>query len=268
MMRKIIRYGWLIVFSVTCLASCGSDDNDDNNSVTRPVITVNGKYLTRINSSELEYNAQGQLVKVKSKDATSSSADFGYSYEAKRIIMTPYDMIYYLDGGRISECRYTMLTSLDENALPVDVKETYEYDRNGYMVKETRPGYDFTEDAEPVITIIYEWQDGNIQRITRTESPGDYAEETTFSYTSYANNIPDVSQGLIGNYLGWQGYFGKRCKNLPASETATTYSNGHLVESITYDYDYAFEDGVVTRVTAKWNYKGTPSIKVSELVWY
>lgn len=258
---------WLLAITIFGLVACSSSDNDENNGSTLPAITVNGKYLIKINSSELEYNAQGQLVKVKSKDATNSSVDFGYSYEAKRIIITPYDMIYYLKGGRIEECRYTVFVS-DESDYQINAKNTYEYDGNGYLVKETRPGYDFTEDEEPVITTIYEWADENIRKITRTETPDESVTEIAISYTSYANNIPDMSQTYIGDFLRWQGYFGKRCKNLPASETVTTYSNGHLVESITYDYDYAFEDGVVTRVTAKWNYKGTPSIKVSELVWY
>lgn len=261
----------IVLFSTV---SCGSDDGDVNNYSTHPAITVNGKYLIRISSVELEYNSHGQLARVKYKNASGSSAEIGYSYEAKRIIMTPYDMIYYLSEGRITECRYTVLTDMDPNAVTIDAKKTYEYDKNGYLIKETRPGYDFTEEEAPETIITYEWRDGNIHKITRTESFDDYVEETTFIYTQYANTIPDVSQGFIGNfdnYLGWQGYFGKRCKNLPASETITKHSYGiptDHIETITYNYEYTIEDGVVTKVTAKWNYGGYPSTQVHELEWY
>ena len=259
----------LVFVALSLLAiSCSSED-DDNDAAG--ATTVNGKYLVRINSSNLVYNAQGQLVSVKSKNAISSSADFGYSYEEKRIIITPYDMIYYLNEGRITECRYTVLTDMDKNALTIDAKNTYEYDRNGYLIKETRHGYDYTEDDNPETNITYEWRDGNIHKITSIGSFDDYVEETTFSYTSFANTIPDVSQGFIGNYLGWQGYFGKRCKNLPASETVTKRSYGiptDVIETITYYYDYTFEDGLVTKITAKWSYDGYPSTQVHELEWY
>lgn len=204
---------------------------------------------------------------MKSKNANGGFRETNYSYEAKRIQTSNPDATYYLKDGRISECRYAMLTSLDENALSVDVSETYEYNSNGYLVKETKPGYDYTEDRTPVVTMTYEWEDGNIYKITSADE--DDVTETTMSYTSYPNNIPNFSQEFSGNsfgYLGWQGYFGKRCKNLP-SKAVTTRKNGYPERSTSY-YDYTIEDGVVKKITVKWEESGYQSTYIYELEWY
>ena len=186
-----------------------------------------------------------------------------YINEAKRIIWgSPYDIIYYLKDGRITECRFNVFVD-DVSKLEVEERITYEYDKNGYLIKQIGPKYDYTEeDTKPEIT-VYEWRDGNIQKIIRTND--EWVEETTFSYTSFANTIPELSHGFIDNYLGWQGYFGKRCKNLPASE-AISYPNDfdNLYNPITYNYEYTIEDGLVTKVTVKWD----SSTLVHELEWY
>ena len=261
--QRVIIIGIILsLFMQILFVSC-SNDNEEYNSEIHPNITVNGKYLVRINSSDLIYNAQGELVKVKFNNTNGGTQDYNYSYEAKRIILGfPYDVIYYLNGGRITECRYTVfLSDLDDET--VDEKVTYEYDKNGYLIKQIGPKYDYTEeDSKPEIT-VYEWRDGNIQKITRTDD--DWVEETTFSYTSFANTIPEFHGLSMGNYLGWQGYFGKRCKNLPASETIS-YPNDfdNLYNPITYNYEYTIEDGLVTKVTVKRN----SSTIVHELEWY
>ena len=139
--KKSGRLGVIIIGNILSLlmhilvVSC-SNDNEESNSATKSNITVNGKYLVRINSSDLAYNAQGQLVKVKFNNTNGGASDFDYSYEAKRIILgSPYDMIYYLKDGRITECRYTVLVDDGECTLTFDDKTTYEYDKNGNCIK-------------------------------------------------------------------------------------------------------------------------------------
>ena len=250
--------------------SC-SDDNDIDNGVDGFVPIVNGKSLVKImegnNTTEFEYNTNYQVLKVKQKYEHGTTSEISFSYEPKRIIMNPYDKIYYLNKERITECKYTALPS-NESTLAIDFKESYEYDNNGYLIKKTIPLDNISEEGYNTQSIVYKWHDGNIYKINHSDTNGDYVDEITISYTSYANTIPDVSQGLVGwtdSYLGWQGYFGKRCKNLPASETVTTFYNN---ETTTYHYEYTIEDGVVTKVSARWNYKGYPSTRVFVLEWY
>ena len=263
MKQRKIWSVFVLAVLLLAIVSCSKDDEKGNDIVLRPSITVNGKYLIRINSSELEYNAQGLLAKVKTKNTNGTFRETDYVYEAKRIVMSAPDVTYYLEGGRISESRYTVLTSLDEDGLTVDAKDTYEYDRNGNLIKETKP-YDFAEEVD-METTVYEWRNGNIQKITRSHY--DFFEEITISYTAYPNTIPDVTQGFIGNYLGWQGYYGNRCKNLPESETR--YSQNYYPDkTITYHYDYTFEDGVVTKIMVSWVSNGQPSTIIHELEWY
>lgn len=258
----------MMVLSLVIACNSSSDDNENNDGFVGSAPTVNGKYLVRINSSELQYNVQGQLLKVKNKNMTGNMAEISYSYEAKRIIQHPLDMIYYLKNGRVTECRYKVFTSIDENALEVDIKETYEYDSNGYLVKKTRPGYDFTEDVgENIQTTVYEWRDGNVYKITVTEDES--VEETIISYTSYDNSIPNAAIGHydgFDGYLGWQGYFGKRCKNLP-SKSITTQRNSIPERTVT-NYDYTIENGIVTKVTTKWDHDSYTTTNVFELEWY
>ena len=246
--------------------SCGNDDNSNNSDdISTP--TVKAKNLVRINSSELIYNDQGQLVKIKSGNDNSDPYETTITYSTNGIIMSNPYAIYHLGDVRISESISSVITSMDDGSPIIDDRATFEYDKNGYLIKEVKP-HDFAEKGvDNMETTVYEWSDGNIQKITRSYYK--YKEETTFSYTAYPNTIPDISQGFIfiGSFLGWQGYLGNRCKNLPESETVTSSSNGPK-ETITYHYSYKFEDGMVTKVIVNWTLDGNPSTMVHELEWY
>ena len=261
---KIGAATFLSVALLTLATSCGDDEEvKTNDGGSRTELSVNGKYLVRVNSFKLEYNAQGLLGKIK-WDVNGGYAEMGISYEPKRIITSNPDVIYYLEGGRITEASYSVQTSMENDAPIIDAKDTYEYDNDGYLIKAIKP-YDFAEEGPYMETTVYEWRNGNINRITRSHY--DFQEEVTISYTAYPNTIPDLTQGFIGNYLAWEGYFGNRCKNLPESET--WHSENYFPDkTITYHYDYTFEDGVVTKVTVSWTSGGKPSSMVHELKWY
>ena len=262
----------MVAMVVFLFLSCGSDDDNTETSTGNINLTVNGKQLVRINLGMFQYNSNGQLIKIKALDDNSGSTEISYWYESNRIVVSPWDKIYKLSNGRIVECEYTIYVALESDFV-VDVKETYEYDKNGYLIKVIRPGYDFTEGEKNTATYNLTWQNGNLIKVSSSVYGDDIWEEHVINYTSYPNTIPFVYSNIncFAFYLSWQGYYGQKCKNLPASDTVTRYNNGSptsIIERTTYTYDYTFEDGLVTKVVKKWTNNGVPSSKVYEFEWY
>lgn len=167
-----------------------------------------------------------------------------------------------------NEEEFTNYTSDDVDALLVDVKETYDYDSNGHLIKVTRP-YDFSEDMT-IESYSFIWKDGNIVKVTCAYND-EVGEERIINYTSYTNNIPPYFTETMGVnvFLFWQGYYGKKCRNLPASETINLPFISQMFESsYTFHYDYAIKNGVIEKITKHWTYKEVPSTLAYELEWY
>lgn len=279
-MNKNLWYAVIVVSIGIFLTSCSSnnDDAESTGGGNGVAPTVNGKQLVRIKHGDsiidFVYDSDGRVNKVKQSD---SGYEPSYWYESRRIIQSPLDYIYNMNNGHIVECNYTILPSLEENAQSIDVKETYEYDSNGYLIEIKRPS-DYEVDGYSLATVTYSWENGNIFKITESTEETEYTaggvwNELEISYTSYANTIPFFFVGWgYDVYLSWQGFFGKRCKNLPASQTYTYISEqwGDKIktDTITYTYDYAFTDGLVTTVTSKSTYKGNTSTDVYDLEWW
>ena len=258
----IIIIGCLIANSF--LVSC---NDEDNYSSEGSAPQINGRYLTKINSEELEYNSQGQLVRIKVDNMLETT----FSYEPKRIIVKPYDMVYYLRDGLVTECRYNVILSDIDDALTIETKDVYEYNKQGYLIKEIRP-IDFTVDYVEYQTTVYEWTNGNISKIT--SSSDSFDSETIITYTSLENNIPNISNGTfvkntLNSYLSWQGYFGRRPKNLPDKEkTSYHYQFDDTTEEITYRYEYTVKDGVVANITSNWYDNGRQFTRNYVLEWW
>lgn len=261
------------VMAVTIFTSCGDDNEDVFTGGAAP--TVNGKRLVRINRDEIGYNADGQVVRYKLNYGRVFVRD--YSYEFNRIVVSSYNEIYYLTNGRITSLIYDKGESTEATA-------TYEYDNNGYLKKTTYPA-DVHPMREKEIHEIT-WKDGNIQKIISNYYIDDIKnamEETTYTYTPHANNIPSLFHeftfSLIDHILGWQGYFGKRCKNLPATKIWIEYgieNNSRVLHSkITDNYDYTIENGLVTKIKDVYVFETfdgpTPGTSTNEfeyeLVW-
>lgn len=131
---------------------------------------------------------------------------------------------------------------------------------------------DFSEDMGEG-SYTYTWKNGNIVKIVRTYND-EIEEERTFTYSSYPYNIPPYFTESMGMnvFLYWQGYFGRRCRNLPLSETVhfpNISPQSKIAEStFTFIYDYEINKGLVEKITKSWTYKGVPSTQVYELEWY
>lgn len=275
----------MVAMVVVLFSSCNNDDDNKENSLINGLdITVNGKQLVRINltmnqfysTTLLQYNSYGQLSKKEDKTDDHKAHEYFYSYGSRRITVSgARDEIFKLNGGRIVESDYTVeIWDIDKNGptkiTTVDAKDTYEYDNNGYLTKVTRPEYDYTDTEGNSAKYSLTWQDGNISKMSLFENGYDLIEEHVISYTSHPNTIPFIFTDFTSCdvFLGWQGYFGKRCKNLPAKEVVNynLADNGlNIPNTITFTYDYTIEDGLVTKVIKKWDSQSTT---VYELEWY
>ena len=264
------------------MIACSSDETGiepikpSKSKIAAP--TVNGKRLVKIKHGEtytsIEYNTQGQVSKVKRHSKDGTTREDTYWYEDRRVIWSPYERIYNIGNGLSIECNYTVLTSLEENAMTVECRDTYAYDSGGHLIKVTRP-YDFSE-GEPINEIYTNlWSDdGNISSVIETESSEVGALfEYEIKYSSIENNIPlfFTYYNTDNIYLEWQGCFGKRCKNLPQSVIITNRTMEPSWEgySITYNYDYTSGNGLITKISVvSTTNKGTSSKDVYELEWW
>lgn len=137
-----------------------------------------------------------------------------------------------------------------------EIQITYEYDNNEYLVRINKTEYDEAGEELYVESLFYEWRDGNIYKISRLNSnySFNYDDVTIINYTSYPNIIhchfTDWGRWSDAfGILGWLGYFGKKCKNLPSSATSTFDDHEYVYSRYTYNFDYTFENEVVTNVT-------------------
>lgn len=262
-----------------CMIACSSNETEielSKSKIAAP--TVNGKRLVKIKHGEtytsIEYNSQGQVSKVKHHSKDGTTREDTYWYEDRRVIWSPLECIYNLDNGLAVECNYTVLTSLEENAMTVECRNTYAYDSGGHLIKVTRPNLSDDEPINEIYTNNAWSDDGNIRSIIETESSEVGALfEYDIKYSSIENNIPlfFTYYNKDNIYLEWQGCFGKRCKNLPQSviHTNRTMEPSWEGYSITYNYDYKSENGLITKISVvSTTNKGNSSKDVYELEWW
>lgn len=271
----------VLIFSIVgfCMIACSSNETEielSKSKIAAP--TVNGKRLVKIKHGEtytsIEYNTQGQVSKVKHHSKDGTTREDTYWYEDRRVIWSPLERIYNLGNGLAVECNYTALISDENDTVAVECRDTYDYDSGGHLIKVTRP--DLLDDWS--INEIYTnnaWSDdGNIRSVIETKSSKVGALfEYEIKYSSIENNIPlfFTYYNTANIYLEWQGCFGKRCKNLPQSVIITnrTMEPSWVVHSITYNYDYTSENGLITKISVvSTTDKGTSSKEVYELEWW
>jgi hypothetical protein len=203
----LLSFVMVAVMSV-CFSACSSDSDDDG---TPSAPTVNGKRLVGWTSSEgdytgtatLVYNSKGQIITYTD---TFERINESYMYGETTITRSEPSKTYELSNGRI--IKYGSLN--------------FEYNSNGYLTK-----WDNT---------VLTWSNGNIVKIN----------DKVVSYTKNSQSllpilsIVDPYVAVEFDILYLQGYYGKRCSNLPAS---ITYNNGFIIT-----FDYTIENGVVTKM--------------------
>lgn len=278
-MMKMTKNVLILSIVGFCMIACSSNETEielSKSKIAAP--TVNGKRLVKIKHGEtytsIEYNSQGQVSKVKHHSKDGTTREDTYWYEDRRVIWSPLECIYNLGNGLAVECNYTALI-LGENAMTVECRNTYAYDSGGHLIKVTRPDLSYDEPINEIYTNNAWSNDGNIRSVIETESSevGALFEEYEIKYSSIENNIPlfFTYYNKDNIYLEWQGCFGKRCKNLPQSViwTDRTMEPSWVVHSITYNYDYRFENGLITKISVvSTTDKGTSSKEVYELEWW
>ena len=257
-MMKMTKNVLILSIVGFCMIACSSNETEielSKSKIAAP--TVNGKRLVKIKHGEtytsIEYNTQGQVSKVKHHSKDGTTREDTYWYEDRRVIWSPLERIYNLGNGLAVECNYTALIS-DENDMAVECRDTYAYDSGGHLIKVTRPDLSDDEPINEIYTNNAWSDDGNIRSVIETESSKVGALfEYEIKYSSIENNIPlfFTYYNTDNIYLEWQGCFGKRCKNLPQSVIITNRTMEPSWEgySITYNYDYTSENGLITKIS-------------------
>ncbi|MBP5339581.1 MAG: DUF4595 domain-containing protein [Prevotella sp.] len=260
MKKHFLHLNRLAGLLVVCLALTACDPNPDpDDSGTVPPPPPNGKRLVSMTKDKgghqvytdvFEYNSKGQIIRVDDKTNSSNTTYYTYtdSTITVRSMFSTTNTTYTLSKGRIVRSSsvyysYGEVTSTYEN--------TYEYDSNGCLIKvvsyykngdEDETSYDVFD------TTIYTWANGNVTKVSRSSSYDN--TETAYEYSDYSiSALPYFGIPDIPSVLAMQGYFGKLCRNLIASET-TIDAFGN---SSTGTYDYTITDGVVTRCIDKFS---------------
>lgn len=276
-MMKMTKNVLILSIVGFCMIACSSNETEielSKSKIAAP--TVNGKRLVKIKHGEtytsLEYNSQGQVSKVKHYSKDGITREDTYWYEDRRVILSPIELVYNLSNGCAIDCNYTVFIS-DLEDIAVECRDTYTYDSSEHLTKVTRP-YDVTEEKHIYETCTYTYRDGNIVSVIETESSENKVLlEYDIKYTSIENNIPlfFTYYNTANIYLEWQGCFGKRCKNLPQCliYTNRTMESSWEGYSTTYNYDYTYENGLITKISVvSTTDKGTSSKEVYELEWW
>ena len=223
MKKNYLNFGLLSILLIVCFAftACGSDD-DNSTSGTTP--TVNGKRIVSVvevsdNTSstwKYEYNSKGQIIQKKIDYNTTT-----YVYENSKITSS--------ESG-LSNIKRTY--TLSNSRIVSDSRGyKYEYDSNGYLQK--------VSDSDGWNTTEYTWENGNITKIL--DISGNTIRTLNYTYSNISTVLPCFAY-FEDDVLEMQGYFGKKCKNLPSK----VIING---EGYTYyvTLDYTLTDNVVTR---------------------
>lgn len=179
---------------------------------------------------QYEYNTDGKVGKMTYSPIVLANKNQAYeiiSYSSTAIIFTLYD-----DKNKIiSTSTYRLNSSGYVSEIMNFGKFTYEYDGQGFLVKE------LTEGFGQYIT-NYTYTDGNLTSIKELDDKG----KTTYTITNeYYLDKPnplkiDKSIGFWKNIVG-QNLFGKSSRNLLKKSTENSGST-----TIITDYTYSFDD--------------------------
>ena len=232
-MKKLFYLSLMAGMLAVCCTFTACGDSDDYAKQSFP--PVNDKRIvkwtkTDVSSSSeytyiLDYNSKGQIVKVSCEESSGATYSMDYLYSQDNVTISYSDKNYkttcLLDKGLIVYVTYLLEPGVSVY-FPEDPKRQYSYDDNGQLIYN---GYS-----------LYTWDDGNIIRESHH-----YDTLATYSYSEYSGSLLPLFDVSVDDWiLAAQGYYGKRCRNLPLEVKSSDGS--------TTTYDYTVEQGVVTKM--------------------
>ena len=263
-MKKILT---LALIAVITLASCGkSDDSPTPNNIENQelkkikevqIAFLQENYNPNYNYEEYElpytytlmnrtisyeYDTEGRISKVITKDEGKKEVVHQVTYEAGKIVVTSSD------GGKIEY-------PLSDKGFLSSSNVPYFYDEKGQLsIAEER----------------FYWENGNLSQIIEKKEKGDKTNVTKLTYYPNENKNKFFIFNIEGNavnaymlYLGFQKLLpiGVPTKNLVKTLKTTYEHKGYFVgtTTLTTSFDYTYDaDGYVTSI--KENRKGDEGI--------
>jgi len=222
---------WIVILPLifVILFSC---KKDKNNYTTAPVMSypkINTEtYVYGGNSSTetYSYNSNGRIFLLTQSDGSFIK----YEYSNNKLIME-----HYQSGGSLL---YTAFNKINSLGLVVSDSMSssyskYEYDVNGYLIKELNYNNGILTDSS-----IYTIFNGNTISVTRNNLTTTYLYTVEY-FTDKSNTIGNENKGI--------GFWGKQSTNLVKSVAYSIVGQGQLsLEEYTYEFDI---NGRVSRQT-------------------
>jgi len=255
---KIQKLILVAIFCTIGLVDCKKDDNSDSPS------NLSGSKLSKVTfgneSSTFQYDGKGRLSKI----SHGSGAYTTLEYSASTVVIKEFNeqgiqdnsyWTYTLNSkGLATTCSYNEAglsgkivgirsNSHLKNAFTIlaasDILTTYEYDANGFLIKEVYPETNETKN--------YVISNGNVVSSFGT---WEWGYENTYQYLANSTNtIFDDDFDMGGNENIGIYFMGKRNTNLISAITERVkdeYGTFH-----TYQYSYSYEFDSKNRVTKK-----------------
>lgn len=235
-------------------SSCNKDDdnNNDNNGGNQETIRSVSKknmvkYVGKDYSVDNKYDSDGNCI----SSSYESDYSYNYTYDVDKMICNQYE-----SDGTLAN---TITIVLNHKGFVESAKSTfesniYEYDDQGHVIK----GYYNLDDFSS--TTSYEWEDGNITKVTIDTKAGswitpNYKQAVLYCYYTDKKNespienkthlhvFPDDDLAFIDPILSKKGV---SCKNLLLS--VTTEEDGKEVKNTNYAWTLD-KDGYPTKRT-------------------
>lgn len=212
-MNKIIYFGCIGALFSAITSSCDKDEEDTNNNSSTTQKRVVNCILSDDNGyyyeETYEYDNTGRLVKIKYEDEDP----LNFKYENDKITLFEGDNIF----STITLNSQGFISNLTDAGNDSNYNCNFWYDKQGYLTKSNK-GKE---------TITYEWENGNLKKVTEIEGEGEfitfilsYTDESITSPIENKANIQlnsiyyDGLDNLIDN-LPLGSIAGKSLKNFP-----------------------------------------------------
>ncbi len=273
-METLRMFGMALLAVLMCVnfASCSSDDNDEPIREKKGTFVV-GKNLIEVRDNNwcygFNYDEQGRVIKY-----SEDSETYTYTYSNKEVVKKAKNkdvtFTYTLDNNVISELKRIQHYSYGTDTITAK----YFYTNNAISRIEVKQRNNFSNVTNPALYqdkfYYYTWSDENISiRKLITNSQYD-------SYTCYMHYTTTPCHFTLGQFCGfpdatyvdiyllWEGYYGKKPKNVVKFEEKIHYDNYKEVINHEYEFD---KDDYITRGSYETNYGGSSSTQILNIKW-
>lgn len=252
--------------------SCSSENNEEPETEKKGIF-VAGKNIKEIRSNgyyhSFNYDEQGRVIKYNEDSET-----YTYTYNNKEIVKkAKYDDVtftYTLENNLISECK-----KIEHRSYGTDTLTTkYFYTNNTISRIEVKQRDNYSNVTNPAFyqdyVYYYTWNEGNISTRKYIAKLNADSYTCNMHYTTVPCyftlgqfcGLPDATN--VDIFLLWEGYYGKKPKNIVKFEEKT-YNDGYT-DVINHEYEFD-KDGFVTSGYYQMSHGGSSSKQFLDIIW-